>query len=215
MHIRVLIAEDHKIVREGLCALLSKEQDIKVIAEADDGSTAVQLAKELQPDVVVMDIGLPNLNGIEATRQIVAEIPGVKVIALSMYSYRRYILEMLKAGAKAYLLKDCAFEEVVRAVRSVKKNKLYLSSKITETIINDQIFLSKKESSAFTILSDRERQVLQLIAEGKTMKDIAHSLAVSPKTTETYRQRIMEKLNIHSVAELTRYAIREGLIPLD
>ncbi len=215
MQIKVLIAEDHKIVREGLCALLSKEADIKVIAEAEDGSTAVQLARELLPDIVVMDIGLPNLNGIEATRQIVASVPGVKVIALSMHSYRRYILEMLKAGAKAYLLKDCAFEEMVQAVRNVKKNKIYLSHKITETIIIDHMLLTKEESSIFTLLSDRERQVLQLIAEGKTMKEIAYSLKVSLKTAETYRQRIMEKLNIFSVAELTRYAIREGLIQLE
>ena len=215
MPIKVLIAEDHKIVREGICALLNKEADIKVVAEAEDGATAVQLARELLPDVVVMDIGLPNLNGIEATRQIVASVPGVKVIALSMHSDRRYILEMLKAGAKAYLLKDCAFEEMVQAVRDVKKNKVYLSQKITETMINDQILLTKDESSVFTLLSDRERQVLQLIAEGMTMKEIAHSLKVSVKTAETYRQRIMEKLNMHSVAELTRYAIREGLIQLE
>jgi len=215
MPIKVLIAEDHKIVREGICALLNKEADIKVVAEAEDGATAVQLARELLPDVVVMDIGLPNLNGIEATRQIVASVPGVKVIALSMHSDRRYILEMLKAGAKAYLLKDCAFEEMVQAVRNVKRNKVYLSQKITETMINDQILLTKDESSVFTLLSDRERQVLQLIAEGKTMKEIAHSLKVSVKTAETYRQRIMEKLNMHSVAELTRYAIREGLIQLE
>lgn len=215
MPIKVLIAEDHKIVREGICSLLSKEADIKVIAEAEDGAAAVQLARELLPDVVVMDIGLPNLNGIEATRQIVADVPGVKVIALSMHSDRRYILEMLKAGAKAYLLKDCAFEELVQAVRNVNKNKVYLSHKITETIINDQILLTKEESSVFTLLSERERQVLQLIAEGKSMKEIAHSLSVSLKTAETYRQRIMEKLNMHSVAELTRYAIREGLIQLE
>ena len=215
MPIKVLIAEDHKIVREGICALLNKEADIKVVAEAEDGATAVRLARELLPDVVVMDIGLPNLNGIEATRQIVAGVPGVKVIALSMHSDRRYILEMLKAGAKAYLLKDCAFEELVQAVRDVKRNKVYLSQKITETMINEQILLTQEESSVFTLLSDRERQVLQLIAEGKTMKEIAHSLKVSVKTAETYRQRIMEKLNMHSVAELTRYAIREGLIQLE
>lgn len=215
MPIKVLIAEDHKIVREGICALLNKEADIKVVAEAEDGATAVRLARERLPDVVVMDIGLPNLNGIEATRQIVAGVPGVKVIALSMHSDRRYILEMLKAGAKAYLLKDCAFEELVQAVRDVKRNKVYLSQKITETMINEQILLTQEESSVFTLLSDRERQVLQLIAEGKTMKEIAHSLKVSVKTAETYRQRIMEKLNMHSVAELTRYAIREGLIQLE
>ena len=215
MLIKVLIAEDHKIVREGICALLNKEADIKVVAEAEDGATAVKLARELLPDVVVMDIGLPNLNGIEATRQIVAGVPGVKVIALSMHSDRRYILEMLKAGAKAYLLKDCAFEELVQAVRDVKRNKVYLSQKITETMINEQILLTQEESSVFTLLSDRERQALQLIAEGKTMKEIAHSLKVSVKTAETYRQRIMEKLNMHSVAELTRYAIREGLIQLE
>lgn len=163
MPINVLIAEDHKIVREGLCSLLCREADIRVIAEAEDGATAVSLALELRPDVVVMDIGLPNLNGIEATRQIVIGLPGVKVIALSMHSYKRYVIEMLRAGAKAYLLKNCAFEEMIQAVRSVMRNKMYLSARITETMINEQIQLTKNEESVFTLLSDRERQVLQLI----------------------------------------------------
>lgn len=215
MSIRILLADDHKIVLDGLHALLEKQPGMEVVAEAEDGRKTVQLVQKLLPDVVIMDIAMPDLNGIEATRQIVAETPNVKVVALSIHSDRRFIVEMFKAGALGYLLKDCAFEELANAIRSVVANRLYLSPKIADIVVKDYIRLSlKTEFSVFSVLTSREREVLQLLAEGKTTKQIASNLRVSIKTVETYRQRIMDKLGIHSVAELTKYAIRERLTSL-
>lgn len=215
MDIRVLLADDHKIVRDGLRTLLEKHPEIKVVAEAEDGRSAVQLAKKLLPQIVIIDIAMPDLNGIEATRQIIDDHPDVKVIALSMHSDRRFVSEMLNAGAQAYLLKDCAFEELVTAIRTVVSNKIYLSPGIAGIVIENFVrHASKTESSVFSVLSDREREVLQLMAEGNTTKEIAAYLNVSIKTVETHRVNIMTKLDIHSVAELTKYAIREGLTSL-
>ncbi len=215
MNVKVLLADDHKIVRDGLRTLLEKHPEIEVVGEAEDGRETVQLVRELSPEVVIMDIAMPDLNGIEATRQIIAEHPNVKVIALSMHSDRRFISEMLKAGASAYLLKDCAFEELEGAIRTVGKNKVYLSPAIAGVVIENYIRNAPKpESSVFSLLSDREREVLQLMAEGKTTKEIASHLHVSIKTIETHRTNIMTKLDIHSIAELTKYAIREGLTSL-
>jgi len=213
--IKVLLADDHKIVRDGLRNLLEKHSDISVSGEAEDGREALQLARKLSPDVVVMDIAMPELNGIEATRQILSEYPGVKIVALSMHSDRRYVSEMLKAGASAYLLKDCAFEELITAIRTIMKGKIYLSPGIAGVVIEDYIRKGlKPDSSVFSVLSDREREVLQLMAEGKTTKEVAAHLNVSVKTVETHRTNIMTKLDIHSIAELTKYAIREGLTTL-
>jgi DNA-binding NarL/FixJ family response regulator len=213
---RILLADDHKIMREGLRTLIEKQPDMKVVAEAENGRTAVQLAQKLFPEVVVMDIGMPDLNGIEATRQILANNPKVKVIALSMHSAKRFVVEMLKAGSSGYLLKDCAFEELTLAIRTVIANKVYVSPGITDMMIKDYVYnLSKTEFSVTSILTPREREVLQLLAEGKTTKQIALSLNVSVKTIETYRQQLMHKLNLHSVAELTKYAIREGITSLE
>lgn len=215
MTIRVLLADDHKIVRDGLRTLLEKHADIAVLGEAEDGREALQMTRKLSPDIVVMDIAMPELNGIEATRQILSEYPGVKVVALSMHSDKRFVSEMLKAGASAYLLKDCAFEELITAIRTVIKSKIYLSPGIAGVVLEDYIRKnSKKDSSVFSVLSDREREVLQLMAEGKTTKEVAAHLNVSIKTVETHRTNIMTKLDIHSIAELTKYAIREGLTSL-
>jgi DNA-binding NarL/FixJ family response regulator len=212
---KVLLADDHKIVRDGLRNLLEKHADIMVAGEAEDGREALQLARKLSPDVIIMDIAMPDLNGIEATRQIVAEFPGIKVVALSMHSDKRFVSEMLKAGASAYLLKDCAFEELITAIRTIMKGKIYLSPGIAGVVIEDYIRKdSKAESTVFSLLSDREREVLQLMAEGKTTKEVAAHLNLSIKTVETHRTNIMTKLNIHSIAELTKYAIREGLTSL-
>jgi DNA-binding NarL/FixJ family response regulator len=212
---KVLLADDHKIVRDGLRNLLEKHADIMVAGEAEDGREALQLARKLSPDVIIMDIAMPDLNGIEATRQIVAEFPGIKVVALSMHSDKRFVSEMLKAGASAYLLKDCAFEELITAIRTIMKGKIYLSPGIAGVVIEDYIRKdSKAESTVFSLLSDREREVLQLMAEGKTTKEVAAHLNLSIKTIETHRTNIMTKLNIHSIAELTKYAIREGLTSL-
>ncbi len=216
MTIRVILADDHKIMREGLRALLEKQQNFEVVAEAENGLDAVQLTKKLRPHIVIMDIGMPGLNGIEATRQIIADVPSTKVIALSMHSDKRFVIEMLKAGVSAYLIKDSASEELASAIRTVLVNKPYLSPKITGVVLKDYLnTLSKTEPSAFTLLTPREREVLQLIAEGRTTKQIATVLFVSVKTVDTHRQQLMEKLNLRSVAELTKYAIREGLTSVD
>lgn len=215
MGVRVIIADDHQIVRDGLRTLLEKQPEFDVVAETENGRATVYLAKKLLPDVIVMDIAMPDLNGIEATRQIVMEQPGTKIIALSMHSDKRFVSEMLKAGASAYLLKDCAFEELVTAIRTVMNNKVYLSPGIAGVVIENYLRQAPKaESSVFSILSDREREVLQLMAEGRTTKEIATHLNVSIKTVETHRMNIMTKLDIHSIAELTKYAIREGLTSL-
>jgi DNA-binding NarL/FixJ family response regulator len=216
MSIRILLADDHKIVRDGLRALLEKQSGMEVIAEAGNGRTTVQIVQELLPDVVIIDIAMPDMNGIEATRQITAIAPDVKVIALSMHYDRRFVVEMLRAGAAGYMLKDCAFEELANAIRSVTAYRTYLSPEIADIVIKDYAhLLSKKELSVFSILTNREREVLQLLSEGKRTKEISSSLNISVKTVETYRQQIMDKLNIHSIAELTKYAIREGLTTLE
>ncbi len=216
MSIRILLADDHKIVRDGLRALLKNQSGMEVIAEAGDGRSTVQMVQELLPNVVIMDIAMPDMNGIEATRQITATAPNVKIVALSMHSDKRFVAEMLKAGASGYLLKDCAFEELDNAIRAVIANRIYLSPKLADIIIKDYTRLfPKTEFSVFSILTLREREVLQLLAEGKTTKEISSSLNISAKTVETYRKQLMDKLDIHSIAELTKYAVREGLTSLD
>jgi DNA-binding NarL/FixJ family response regulator len=215
MTLKVLIADDHKIVRDGLRTMLSKYPEIEVVDEAENGRTTVELVKKLSPNIVIMDIAMPDLNGIEATRQIIAEKPEVKVIALSMHSDRRYISSMFKAGASGFLQKHCAFEEMMNAIKTVIENKTYLSPGISSTVVEDFIrHPEKSESSVFSMLSNREREVLQLLAEGRNTKEIAGNLNVSIKTVEAHRVKIMSKLGIHSVAELTKYAIREGLTSL-
>jgi DNA-binding NarL/FixJ family response regulator len=216
MGVRVLIADDHQIVRQGLRTLLEKEHDMQVVAEGDDGRATVRLVREKVPDVVIMDVAMPDLNGIEATRQIISEFPKIKVIALSMYADRRFVVNMLKAGASGYLLKECAFEELVRAIRLVLTHKTYLSPGVTDIVVKDYVQgAPPNEPSVFSVLSPREREVLQLMAEGKSTNQIAFCLHVSIKTIETHRQQVMHKLNIRSVAELTKYAIREGLTTLE
>lgn len=216
MSIKILLADDHKLLREGLRALIEEQRNMTVVAEAEDGRSAVRLAAKLAPDIIVMDISMPGLNGIDATRRIAAESPGIKVIALSMHADRDFVVEMFKAGAAGYLLKDCAFEELILAIRAVSSKKAYLSSKLSDTMIKDYVNLfPKKKLSVFSALTVREREVLQLLAEGKSTREVAAKLSVSTKTIETFRQRIMNKLDIHSVAELTKYAIRAGLTSLD
>lgn len=220
MSIRILLADDHRIMREGLRALLAEQPGMEVIGEAADGRTAAQLVQQLSPDVVIMDISMPDLNGIEATRQITAKLTDVKIIALSVHSNNRFVAEMLKAGAAGYLLKDCALEELAGAIRTVVTNRIYLGPGIADVVVEDYMrhlsaTESPTESAPFSVLSARQREVLQLLAEGKTTKQIASSLYVSVKTIETHRRQIMRKLDIHSIAELTKYAIREGLTSLE
>jgi two-component system response regulator NreC len=216
MNIKILVADDHKIVRDGLRTLIEKENGMEVIAEAEDGRSAVKQAKKLLPDIVIMDITMPDLNGIDATRAIFEEASGVKVIALSMHSDRRFVSGMLEAGASAYLLKDSAFEELATAIRAVVANQIYLSPKIADIVVRR--FVSKStstERSAFTELTKREREVLQLLAEGVSTKEIAGRLNLSVKTVETHRANIMDKLDIHTISKLVKYAIREGLTSLE
>ena len=213
MEKRILIADDHQIFREGLKSLLEKNSGLRVVGEAKDGFEAVKLAHELQPDLVIMDITMPDLNGIGASRRILQEFPDCKIIALSMHADKRYVIELLKAGVKGYVLKDSAFEELHLAIRNALKNQTYLSPAITEIVVRE--FVGEKNEpaakSVFMVLTAREREILQLLAEGKATKEIAAKLAICAKTVETHRKQIMDKLQIHSVAELTKYAIREGL----
>jgi len=216
MSIKVLLVDDHKIVREGFKALLEKQSDIEVVAEAADGCTAVKLAQELSPDVVVMDIAMPDLNGIEATKKIKELGLDIKVVALSIHSSDRFINEMFDAGATGYLLKNCAFQELTQAIRTVAESKTYLSREMEESGVGSNENGSEMpERSRSNALSPREKEVLQLLAEGKISKEIASHLHLSVRTVDAHRQHIMDKLNIHSIAELTRYAIQEGITFLD
>ena len=212
MTVKIILADDHRILREGLRALLDKKAGMEVVAEAEDGKTTVKLTHELKPDVVIIDISMPDLNGIDATRQIVNASPHVKVIALSMHSDRKFVREMLSAGASGYLLKDSAFEELDTALATVVNNQTYLSPRIADTVIRDYLGkIDTGESGVSPSLSTREREVLQLLAEGRTTKEIASKLCLSIKTIETHRKQIMDKVGLSSVAELTKYAIRTGI----
>ena len=216
MSIRILLADDHGIVREGLRSLLEKEPDIKVVGEAENGRKALGLVSELLPDVVIMDISMPGLNGADATRQIVRQFPAVKVIALSMHSNRIFVADMLKAGASGYVLKECLFEELVEAIRIVAAGDKHLSPKVAGVVVSDYVKrLSAGAESPLETLTGREREVLQLIGEGKNTKQIALELHVSSKTIEANRRKIMEKLDAHSIAELVKIAIVGGLASLE
>ena len=215
MSVSVVLVDDHTIVRDGLRALLDKNPTMVVVGEAADGRSAVRLAKDMSPDVVIMDVAMSDLNGIEATRQIMAEAPRVKVLALSMYSDRVFVSEMLKAGASGYLLKDCAFDELAHAIETVMAGRIYLSPGISDVVVADYLErLEHDGESASSLLTPREREVLQLLAEGKSTKQIAARLQVSSKTIDTHRQQLMAKLGVHSIAELTKYAISQGLSAL-
>ena len=215
MPFTILVADDHKIFREGLRALIERQDGMQVVAEAEDGRRAVRLAEELEPDVVVMDISMPQLNGFEATRQIVERIPRVKVLALSMHSEEPYVGEMLSAGASGYLLKDCAFEELAGAIDTVMSGRVYLSPDIAARVVEDYVRqYAGPRSAAPSRLSGREREVVQLLAEGRAIKEIGDLLHVSAKTIETHKNRIMKKLGLASIAELTKWAIRAGLTTL-
>lgn len=214
--LRVLIADDHQIVRDGLRSLLEKESDLEVVATVEDGRTAVRLVAELQPDVVIMDISMPGLNGIEATRKITRDFPNIKVIALSMQDDRHFVINMLKAGASGYLLKDCAYRELVKAIQIVvRTGKSYLSPDITDIVVQNYVTgPSGEEPMLYSTLTAREREVLQLVVEGKTSSQIADILFVSVKTVETHRNQLMHKLKINNIPDLVKYAIKEGIIAM-
>jgi two-component system, NarL family, response regulator NreC len=214
MTARIFIADDHRLLREGLRSLL-EGAGYPVVGEAEDGRTCVGLVKKLQPHVVIIDIGMPLLNGVEATRQIRREVPSTKVIVISMHSESRFILGALAAGASGYLLKDAAFEELGGALKAILKGQTYLSPAIAHLVVRRSLGRGTiLPSSQRGRISSREREVLQLVAEGRSTKEIAAALYVSVKTVETHRKQIMDKLNVHSIAELTKYAIREGVTSL-
>ena len=213
MSISLILADDHKIVREGLRSILEEEDDLRIVGEAAQGREAVELCRRLSPDLVVMDVSMPRLNGIEATRQIAADLPGIKVMALSMHRDPRFVAGILEAGAKGYLIKDCSARELVSAIRQVSTGRTYISSGIADIVVDG--FLSRLELThsnlPASLLSPREREVLQLISEGLTARQVADRLCLSPKTVETHRRNLMEKLEIDNLVDLIRYAIRREL----
>lgn len=213
MKIKLLIADDHQMMRESLKAMIEKEPDMTVIGETQDGLTTVDLARKLAPDVVVMDVSMPDLNGIEATRKIIKTNPNLKVVALSGHIDQHFVREMFTAGAVAYIHKQGASDELIRAIRDVMAGKKYISPDAARGIVDSYLKRPQAPNTApvFAALTEREREVLQLIAEGRSTKDMGGALGVSIKTVETHRHNIMEKLNLRSVAELTKYAIREGI----
>jgi DNA-binding NarL/FixJ family response regulator len=218
MAFRVLLADDHAIIRDGLRRLLEDDHDeFEVVGESQDGISTVRMARELGPDIVLMDVTMPDLNGVEATRQIIAQTPRTRVIALSVHNDRQTVSEMLKAGAVGYLLKDCAYQELARAIRVVMQSQAYLSPEVAGEVIQQYVNRDgpASRSSAYAELTPREREVLQLLAEGYDPKDLAKRLHISVKTVQTHRQHIMDKLDLHNLAELTKYAIREGLTSLE
>jgi len=209
-----LLADDHTVVRDGLRALLEKQPDLAVVAEAADGRDSVRLAEEHAPDVVIMDIAMPNMNGIEATRRISASCPKTAVVILSMHQDESYVLRSLKAGAKGYLLKDSLRSDVIDAIRSVAQGRSFLTRKVSRMLQEDYVRQLERRGldDSYDLLTDREREVLQLIAEGRTNKEVAGLLNVSLTTVETHRTHILQKLGIHSVPELILYAVRKGII---
>jgi two-component system response regulator NreC len=212
--IKVLIADDHGIVRTGLRLLLERAEDVQVVGEAGDGRELVRLAAEQSPTVAIVDIGMPLLNGIEATTQLVRDNPKLAVIILSMHADESYITRALNAGARGYVLKDTADDEIEAAVYSVAAGKPYFSQRIAKTLLEDYVRMMRERGVAdsYDLLSDREREVLQLIAEGKSNKEVATVLDVSPYTVETHRGKLMQKLNLHSTADIVLYAVRKGII---
>ncbi len=213
MAIRVLIADDHAVVAEGLRHLIEAERDIEVVACVGDGREAVQKARELQPDVVLMDLSMPELNGADATRAILERDARCRVIVLSMYAQREYVRRALKAGAAGYVVKRSAAKEVVEAIRAVHAGQRYLSPRVADVVLDD--YTDEKQDDPLSRLSAREREVLQLLAEGRTGAQIAERLSLSQKTVETYRARLVEKLGIRDLAGLVRFAIQKGLVSLD
>lgn len=212
--LRLLLADDHTVMRTGLRAILDRQPDLEVVGETENGREAVQLATSLKADIVVMDVGMPLLNGIEATKAIVGQQRGAKVIILSMHADESYVMRALKAGARGYLLKDAAAPDLIDAIHAVMQNKSYFSPKVSQILAEDYVRVLKQrgEVDSYDLLSDREREVLQLLAEGKANKEVASELNISPYTVETHRKHILEKLNLHNPAELILYAVRKGII---
>jgi two-component system, NarL family, response regulator NreC len=211
---RILLADDHGVVRKGLRFLIEQQEKMEVVGEAADGREAVKLAEELSPDIVVMDVGMPQLNGIEAAAQIVKKNPATGIIMLSMHSDEVYVVRALTSGARGYLLKDSAEADLVRAVESVAQGKSFFSPAITKALLDDYMrYLQQRGlEDSYDLLTDREKEVLQLLAEGKSNKDVANVLGLSPYTVETHRTNLMQKLSLHNTAEIVLYAMRKKII---
>jgi len=211
--IRVLVADDHTIVRDGICALLALVRDIEVVGEASNGSEALKMVRELEPDVVLMDIAMPNMGGLEATRRICKEFPGTKVIALTQYDDKEFVLPVIEAGASGFISKVAASSELASGIRSVCQGDSYLSPTVAKVLVDDYQHRGKEDSlDSYSKLTEREREVLQLVAEGYTTKEIAQALVISPKTIEGHKTRLMAKLGIHNRVDLIKYALRRGII---
>lgn len=212
--IRIVIADDHRIMRSGLRLLLEREPDLKVVGEASDGRESVEMAARLEPDVMVMDVAMPNLNGIEAARQIGARAAGVRIAILSMHSDESYVMRALSAGARAYLLKDSAEADLIAAIRAIHEGRSFFSPAISSMLKEDYIreMRARGAEDSYELLTPREREILQMIAEGKTNKEVANILGLSLYTVETHRTHILQKLGLHSVPELILYAVRKGII---
>ena len=207
--IRILLADDHAVVRQGFKMILSSQSDMEIVGEAGNGREVVELAENLKPDIVVMDVAMPELNGIEATRRLASSVPHARVVALSMHKDNVYVREILRAGARGYLLKDSVAGDLVSAIRAVAQGEGYISPAVSNAVLDDY---RKHVTNPIDLLSSREREVLQMLAEGKTNKEIAVVLNLSVYTVDAHRGRIMEKLNVHSINELVRFAVRNGLI---
>lgn len=212
MAAKVMLVDDHEIMREGMSALLRKHSEFEVVGQASDGRQALEMVLEAKPDIVIMDVGMPNLNGIEATRRMLAQLPSLKVMALSTHSDGTVVTKMIKAGASGYMLKESAFEELVEGLNTILEGKTFLCKKVSKVVFSEYIsMVLNPQNTNGDGLSSREREVLQMVAEGRTSKEIAEALQLSTKTVDSHREHIMEKLGIRNVAGLTRYAIREGL----
>jgi DNA-binding NarL/FixJ family response regulator len=216
MAVKILIADDHKIVREGLCAMFEKQAEMEVVGEAEDGAVAVRLARQLRPDVIILDVNMPEMDGIDAARRLVKELPETKIIALSMYAKRAFVTKMLEAGASGYVLKGGAFSELAEAVNTVLAGEVYLCATVATVLVDEYVDRSERGTAPSTgRLTERELDILKLLAEGKPSKEIALLLDISIQAVDATRRRIMQKLEIESLADLVKYAIREGLTSVD
>ena len=214
MKIKIIITDDHQLFREGLVNLLFSAPDIEVIAQAEDGQEAIEKAKHFKPDVVLIDIAMPKMNGIEATRELKKEMPEVKVVAVSMHSDKQYVKGILEAGADGFLLKNCTYRQLTDAIQSVYSGKKYLSEDVTELVINGYLDPAKSETDSYSQLSDREKEIFVLFAEGETTREIGEKLFISVKTVGTHKQHILEKLALKTTADMVKYALKKGLIQL-
>lgn len=214
MSIRILITDDHQLFREGIVNLLSTSPHIEIVAQAENGIDAIEKAKRLKPDIIIMDLGMPEMNGVEATQILQKELPQIKVLALSMHSDKQYIKEVLEAGAYGYLFKNCTYDQLIEAINTVSQGKKYLSDKITEVLIQDYLGREDDVHNNNPDLSERESEILKLLAEGKSTREISDLLCISVKTVGTHKQNILEKLNLKTNADLIKYAIRKGIVSL-